>query len=284
MNYKYNEIDYAKLIYEQGFQDKSHMPTELRLAAIYMRRNLGYKPAKLKAEFYAWCSAHIENYSRPLHYKAVNKAINQAVKKGSHLICLPFVPVYTTELHYINNCKITDENGIIYKNSGLCRKLLFTLMVQMKINMSLAAQKGSDSSHSDSYMCYKGGQRKYNELKKAAKLPQQIRINEDIIHHLYTSGLVTPLFGGLIRLDFMNDIYKLDISSQKPAMKVEDFERIGWYFDYYNHEPGMLLCSACGKPFRRKTNRQIYCSDNCAASSNRQHSRERKQQLKGAVV
>ena len=51
LNYKYNEIDYAKLIYEQGFQDKSHMPTELRLAAIYMRRNLGYKPAKLKAEF-----------------------------------------------------------------------------------------------------------------------------------------------------------------------------------------------------------------------------------------
>lgn len=266
MNYKYNEADYAELIYKNGFQSQNHMPAELRLTAIYMRRTLGYKPKKLKEEFEKWCSEHITDYNKASYYKIVNKAINQAVKKGSSLIKLDSIPVYKNEIEYIQHCSIFDEHHSEYENSSLCKKLMFTFMVQLKINHAVSNMRNTDGQTADSIF-FQGGQKKYAAMKKMAGLPEKIKINEDLIHYLYTSGLVTPLHSGLIRIDFMEDIYSLNNSKNTPEIIIEDFDRTGWYFDYYNKEKNIKLCEYCKRPYKKKSNHQKYCSE-CAAIVN----------------
>ena len=102
MDYKYTELDYAKNIYENGFQSEQHRPTELRLVATYMRRVLDYKPKKLREEMYKWCESHIVGYKRELYYKRINSAINKACKKGSMLVNVESVQFYKYEMDYCN--------------------------------------------------------------------------------------------------------------------------------------------------------------------------------------
>lgn len=263
MDYKYNEIEYAQLIYKNGLQSPNHIPAQLRLTATYMRRILGYKPKKLKEEFEKWCSLHIPDYNKASYYKIVNRAINQAVQKNSTLIKLDSVPVYKEELDYLNNCLIFDENHLEYENSCFCRKLMFTLMVQLKINKAVSEMKNREGSVTYSGIYFQGGQKKYTALKKMAKLPDKTKINEDVIHYLYTSGLVTPLHSGVIRLDFMKAVYEMEQSGSEPEIIIDDFDRTGWYFDYYNKEKNITLCEHCKRPYKKKSNHQKYCTE-CA--------------------
>lgn len=273
MNYKYNEADYAELIYKNGFQSPNHMSAELRLTAIYMRRVLGYKPKKLKEEFEKWCMIHIPDYNKASYYKIINKAINQAIKKGSSLIKLNSVCVYKTEIEFIQNCSVLDEKHMQYKHADLCRKLMFAFMIQLKINHAVSKIKNTDKSVENS-MFFQGSQRKYSAMKKMAALPDKIKINEDLIHYLYLSGLVTPLHNGLICIDFMKDIYSLDNSENLPEIIIEDFERTGLYFDYYNKEKNIKLCEYCKRPYKKKSNNQKYCSE-CAVIVNIKKQKQR---------
>ncbi len=273
MNYKYNELDYAEFIYKNGFQSPNHMPAELRLTAIYMRRILGYKPKKLKEEFEKWCMLHIPDYNKASYYKMINKAVNQAVKKGSSLIKLDSISVYKTEIEFIQRCSIFDEKHMQYQYSDLCRKLMFTFMVQLKINQAVSEIKNTDKALNNS-LFFQGSQKKYSTLKKMAALPDKIKINEDLIYYLYLSGLITPLHNGLICIEFMRDIYSLDNSAHLPEIIIEDFERTGLYFDYYNKEKNIRLCEYCKKPYKKKSNNQKYCSE-CAAIVNVEKQKQR---------
>ena len=143
MDYKYDELAYAEMIYKYGFQRNDHLPTELRLVAIYMRRILNYKPKLLRQEFYNWCSLNITNYNPAIHYKIVNRAINQATKKGSGLIHLDHVEIYQSELQYIENIINPKKHLIPEKRWYDCQKLIFTLAVQLKINKFISASKNT---------------------------------------------------------------------------------------------------------------------------------------------
>lgn len=273
MNYKYNEADYAELIYRNGFQSPNHMPAELRLTAIYMRRVLGYKPKKLKEEFEKWCMLHIPDYNKASYYTMINKAVNQAVRKDSSLIRLDSISVYKNEIEFIQHCFIFDEKRMQYQYSDLCQKLMFAFMVQLKINQAVSKLKNTDKASNNSIF-FQGSQRKYSALKKMAALPDKVKINEDLIYYLYLSGLVTPLHNGLICIDFMKDIYSLDNSKNLPEIIIEDFERTGLYFNYYNKEKNIILCEYCKRPYKRKSNNQKYCNE-CAAIVNVEKQKQR---------
>lgn len=269
MNYKYTELDYAKNIYENGFQSEQHRPTELRLVATYMRRILNYKPKKLREELYQWCESNIAGFKGELYYKEIHSAITKACKKGSTLVNIQNIDFYQYELDYINDLHIFGDTDHMeeYQYSYECKKLLFTLLFQMKMNKLITEMKSTDSGFAYEGKYFKGGQKKYSELKKLAKLPEKVKLHEDLINTLWINGLVSPMFNGLIQLNFMEELdailKKKDIDSTTVVLKVTDFESVGWYFDYYNHDKKIIFCKGCGRILKKKSNRQEYCSDEC---------------------
>lgn len=285
MDYKYTELDYAKNIYENGFQSKQHRPTELRLVATYMRRVLNYKPKKLREEMYQWCESHIVEYKRELYYKAINSAISKACQKGSMLINIESIDFYKFEMDYINSLDITDEFDGKKESSYLyeCKKLLFTLLFKMKVNQFIAETKSTEPDFEYKGSYFKGGQKKYAELKKLAKLPEKARINEDIIHTLWINGLVSPMYNGLVKLHFMEELYALEKKEDSDftiVLQIRDFDRVGWYFDHYNQDKKISICKLCGKLYKKRSNRQEYCSDECSKIVDREKAKARMKTLR----
>lgn len=252
-DYKYRELEYAEKIYQEGFVSSIHMKTELRLTAIYMRRVLGYKPKRLKEEFYRWCECHIEQFNPVVHYQLMNTAVRAAVKKGSTLIQIDSISICQPELDYLTGCELLPAGPELDYN---CRKLMFTFLCCFKINRAISELRGADGT-SQNYI-FGGGQKKYSALKKMAGLPAQVKLHEDVIHHLYQSGLITPLHSGLLRLDFMNNITP---GVGTPALTITQLDICGWYFDLYHHKYHILACCGCGKLFRSRTKNanQKYC-------------------------
>lgn len=285
MDYKYTELDYAKNIYENGFQSEQHQPTELRLVATYMRRILNYKPKKLREEMYKWCEQNINGYKKEIYYKRINSAIGKACKKDSMLVNVENIIFYRQEMDYLNDLKIVKDINSKEESeySNDCKKLLFTVIFLMKANKFITETKSMNKKFEYKGKYFKGGQKRYNQLKKLAKLPEKVRINEDIINTLWINHLVTPMFNGLVKLDFMEDIYKIQNSIKKDlleiykndkdayekenekniALCIKDFDSVGWYFDYYNHDKKITFCKECGKIFKKRSNRQECCSDKC---------------------
>lgn len=285
MDYKYTELDYAKNIYENGFQSEQHQPTELRLVATYMRRILNYKPKKLREEMYKWCEQNINGYKKEIYYKRINSAIGKACKKDSMLVNVENIVFYKQEMDYLNDLKIVKDINSKEESeySNDCKKLLFTVIFLMKANKFITEIKSMNKKFEYKGKYFKGGQKRYNQLKKLAKLPEKVRINEDIINTLWINHLVTPMFNGLVKLDFMEDIYKIQNSIKKDlleiykndkdayekenekniALCIKDFDSVGWYFDYYNHDKKITFCKECGKIFKKRSNRQECCSDKC---------------------
>ena len=78
-NYKYNELEYARLIYNKGFQTK-HIPTELRLLVLYYKEVLKLKPKQRMEMIYDYCEKNMPDYKRAKYFKMINRALNQANK------------------------------------------------------------------------------------------------------------------------------------------------------------------------------------------------------------
>lgn len=271
MNYQYRELTYAEQIYKNGFQSPTMLSTELRLVATYMKTVLGYKPSTLKQELQHFCQTHLAGYQEAVHFPLINKALRQAKQKDAVLIDVKQISVSQCALDYINHCHIHPDYE---KESHNCRKILFTLYVQNQIYESLYFAKTPNAVCPDNrILYYKGGSRKYNQLKKSANLPASVRIHEDILYILQKSGLITAMYNGLIRLNYIEAIHELEQTTcSKPAINVINFDNIGWYYDYACKIPRIQLCKHCGQPFYKKANRQLYCSDDCQrAAKNEQN-------------
>ena len=54
MSNKYNELEMAQDLYENGLQNMNNIGNELRLVAIYVRRVLDLKPKQLREQMYGY--------------------------------------------------------------------------------------------------------------------------------------------------------------------------------------------------------------------------------------
>lgn len=276
-DYKYKELTYARQIYENGILSGQHLPTELRLVATYMRRVLNYKPKKLREELEKWCEQHITGFQKELYFKQLNAAVTKACKKDSTLIDIEHVDFFQYELDYLSSLSIMEDidDGRESTYSYDCKKLLFTLLFLTKINR-LAAGKEPESVTPQTQKekaYFQGGARKYCELKRLAKLPDKLKINEDLIHTLWLNGLVSPLYNGLIRLDFLEELNAVERTDAPNAagqdadlpavLRITDYDAAGWYYDYYNKDKKITFCKGCNHIFKKKTNRQEFCGDDC---------------------
>ena len=240
-NYKYNELEYAQLIYNNGFQT-NYIPTELRLLVLYYKEVLKLKPKQRSEQLYEFCEKHMPDYKRAKYFKIINKALKQGSKKEQKLVNIEKINIFQSELDYINSLEIKYD----------FKKVLFTFLVQMKLNKFIYEYK-NEKPYTSKY--FKGGSIKYNNIKKMANLNNSININDDIIYFLNDIGLVKTLHKGLIVLNYLDNCSETgDI-----AIDIKDFENVGWYLDFYNGLKGMVLCKYCGQPFKQTNHDISYC-------------------------
>lgn len=261
---KYNELNMAKDLFLNGLNEQTNIYNELRLVATYMRRYLDYKPKELRLQMYGYSEKFIVGYKREKYYPIINKAINQAIKKGSCLIDIDSIFIYKEELDLINSFDINSN----YEYE--CKKLMFTILTKMKLNRAIFEIRNTDEEKTSSGMFFKGGQRKYNELKKQAKLSEKIRINEDLFHSLYQNKLVTPMYNGLIKFDFMEELNKVE--KKEELIEVKQFDEIGWFYDYLMGDKKIKLCESCNKliKVKSKTKPEKYCEECAKEIQNKQ--------------
>lgn len=256
MDYKYNELEYAKLIYDKGFQTK-HIPTELRLLAVYMRDILEMKPKERREELYKYCEVNIPNYNKAKYFKTINRALQQATKKTNKLITIKEINIYQNEVDYINSIQLTDNH----------KKVLLALLVHKKLSKIVYNIKNADNPDKKDYnmVFFNGGIKIYNNIKKISNIPTSIKLNEDIIHDFLNyrlndadeKYLVTSLHNGLIILNFIDELSE----SGDVAITIKNFNNVGWYLDYYNNVKNIKLCKHCNQPFKQTKNDILYCSE-----------------------
>lgn len=256
MDYKYNELEYAKLIYDKGFQTK-HIPTELRLLAVYMRDILEMKPKKRREELYKYCEVNIPNYNKAKYFKTINRALQQATKKTNKLITIKEINIYQNEVDYINSVQLSDNH----------KKVLLALLVHKKLSKMVYDIKNADNPDKRDYnmVFFNGGTKIYNNIKKISNIPTSIKLNEDIIHDLLNyklndtdeKYLITALHNGLIILNFIDELNE----SGNIPITIKNFNNVGWYLDYYNNIKNIKLCKHCNQPFKQTKNDILYCSE-----------------------
>jgi hypothetical protein len=245
MNYKYNELAYADMIYKNGFQSK-YIPTELRLLVLYFRDVLELKPKEREYETYKFCQINIPNFKKENFFKSINKALKSGLKKEQKLVVVSKIDIYKSELDYINSLDIIQE----YK------KVMFTFLVQLKLTKVVYEYK-YDKEYDSKY--FQGGLKKYNNIKKISNIPHKMSLNDEVINTLNNLGLITILHKGMIYLNYIeNCVDDVDI-----VITITDFENVGLYLDYYNNIKGVIKCENCDKLIKIKNNKQKYCED-CA--------------------
>jgi hypothetical protein len=265
MNYKYNELSYAELIYNNGFQTK-YIPTELKLLVLYFRDVLGLKPKEREFEIYKFCQKYIPNFRKENFFKAINKALKVGAKKEEKLVVVSSVDIYKLELDYINSLDVNQE----YK------KVLFTFLVQLKLNKTVYEYK-YDKEYNNKY--FQGGLKKYNNIKKISNIPHKMSLNDEVINTLNDLKLITILHKGMIYLDYIENC----LEDGEVVITITDFENIGLYLDYHNGIKGVIKCENCGKLIKMKNNKQKYC-DECAREIEKSNWAERKRKQRENVT
>jgi len=202
------------------------------------------KPKERKERLSKFCEKNIENYHRAKYFKIINKALNYASNKKNNLITVEKIDIYNNEVNYINHLNIDYQ----YK------KLMFAFLVQMRLNKYVSEIK-NQKEYISNY--FRGGKSKYKSIKDMANVSGTIKINDDFIHTLSRESykLITILYSGLIRLDFLDNCK----SEGNVVIEIRDYENVGWCFDYYNHVDKVVLCDYCKQPFKQKHKNECYC-------------------------
>ena len=248
MEYKYNELAYAEEIYKNGFLTK-YFATELRLLVLYYRDILDFKPKEREFKIYEFCKRYIPNFRKEKFYKTINRALNTGMKKEQKLISITDIDIYKAELDYINSLDTNQE----YK------KVMFTFLVQLRLNKMIFEYRHDGEEYNMSY--FKGGVKKYNNIKKMSNISVKILLNDEVINSLEKLELVTIVHKGTILLDYIKNCKQEgDI-----AFSITDFDNVGYYLDWYNEENNVIQCEneGCDRLIKKTNNNKKYCPE-CA--------------------
>jgi hypothetical protein len=265
INYKYNELAYAELVFKKGFQTK-HIPTELRLLVLYLRDEVGMKPKEREVAVYQFCKKHITGFKKENFFKKINKALKSGLNKEQKLIVVLKIDIYNKELEYINSFEIPQE----YK------KVMFAFLVQNRLNKAVYEYKFNKVY---SNISFKGGIKKYNNIKKMSNIPIKMLLNDEVINELDKLKLVTILHKGMIILNYIENC----IQEDEVIMTVTDFENVGMYLDCFNNLNGVKKCAGenCDKNIKITNNKNKYCSD-CAREIKMELDRQRMQEVRNS--
>ena len=257
MNYKYKELEYAELIYNNGFQTK-YLPTEMKLLVLYFRDILNMKPKEREFNLYKFCYKYIPDFQKENYYKSIKKALKAGTNKQQKLVTISKVDIHQSELDYINSFDINQE----YK------KVMFTFLTQLKLDKMVYEYKYNKDFNSH---FFSGGKIKYNNIKNISNIPKSMSLNDEVINTLSNLGLITILHRGKIHLNYIKNCVAEPES--EVVLEVTDFDNIGLYLDYYNQIKGIIKCEKCSKIIKASSNNQKFCKE-CGEERERELSRK----------
>lgn len=240
--YKYNEIEYAKVIKDNGFLTK-HRATEMRLLVLYYRDILGYSAKEREKELLKFCKKYDRKFSLSKDYILFDKILKLGCDQKQKLVYIEKIPITLNEFNYINQLDISMP----YK------KVLFTFLVQDKLNKAVYSIR-NDKELSGHF--FSGGSAEYREVKTMSQIPTDINFLEDVLNSFISSGLITPLHTGVIELSFIDKIVPCD----DIKLDVKQYEVAGLYFEYYSDKGKIRLCVNCGTPYKQHNNKHKFCS------------------------
>ncbi|MGG4434586.1 hypothetical protein AAXE64_08490 [Priestia megaterium] len=240
--FPYKERDYAETILKNGFTS-NYINHELKLLVKYYKE-LGKKPKERKELLHEFCEKRLLKYSRVTHFKMINSVLAHGTKKENVLVQIDKIDVTKNEFNFINNFEIDHT----YK------KVLFTLLVLDKLSKQHSVIRNGESSEEH----YFGGGAKYRELSSTSHVKFKKNQNiHSLIGELANHGLVEIKNKGFIKLSFIYSIEETD----EIELSVNDFQRIGLYFDLHTGQEKIKKCECCKVPIKIKGKYAKYCEE-----------------------
>lgn len=256
--YKYNEIEYVEDILQKGFLT-NHIYTEMCLLVLYYRDFLKYKPKQRKETLTRFCEEHWPDYRPEVHYIMINRALRVA-DKHVRLVSVGYVNVFQKDLDVIDSFAVSHDH----------KKLLFTLLVSLRLDRYYRMLKFDKEYTSNIFY---GTDSVMRNVRKLACIPGSKDLNLTLIPDLVDAGAITPLHRGRLYLRYMDEC----TDSSECVLEVTCYDNIGLYYDLYKEVKGVSLCSICGKPYKKNSNRQMRCPD-CREQADRETYNKYKQE------
>lgn len=237
----FNEEKYALDILSKGFMSNKQ-GLELFILAKYYRFKCSKNKKECKELLKQFCETQTDDYKNSDLYKKVNATIEKAYGKDAVFLNIKHIEFNEYELSYINSLNI----------SPVCKQVLFCLWCCNKLNIK--------AGQSDKWVNIS-----YTELKKFCNLSNGNMIK--IMNELYTNNLIFVSDRCAICLTFLEnyDIYFNECvhTTLSPVKSywVEDFKTCGLWWQKFNGNKKVIVCSDCGVLTIRNSNRQKYCKD-----------------------
>jgi hypothetical protein len=260
--FRYNEKEYAELILKNGFLTQYHR-YELKILVKYFKEELGEKASERKKLIYEFCENNIVNFNRVKYFKMINSALAYGSKRINKLILINSIPIVDKEIEYINGLELDDTH----------KKIMFTLLVKIKLNKEISKQISGESSK---YNFFGGKNESYKEIFDMSKLSSEYNINS-LINDLSNSRYVEVRTRGKINLLFIDNIKFSD--NDKIIFNVSNFDNVGYYFEWFNGNDKFIKCgnNGCEEIIKKTNGNMKYCI-NCATEKEKTRKREWKRQ------
>lgn len=241
MQFNYKEKDYAEHLEKKGFVSK-HRQSELNILAAYWYSEKGIKGTKLKEKITEFCKKYDINFRPTRDYGMISKALKQAAKRA--LVQIDSVPVYKEELQWIEDVPL----GRVFQ------KALFVILIQKRLE-NMVRLGNEEGLIQPLVPVLSTNTKKFKDMIKAGGFPAKTNFDKDIIFELSQRGLVTPLYGGKVALDYFKSL------PQNVTMvhEIEEFDEVGAVYDYWLGDRKAMKC-ACGAIFWKKSNRHKQCA------------------------
>ncbi len=252
MDYKYNEKEYGKAIFEKGFQS-DFIKYELVVLVKYLKF-LKYNKKDTEKFLYEFCEKYIEGFNKVQYFKIIDKAIKDGRKTNNKLIEIKEIMITKNEMEYIDFLDIEYN----YK------KLLLAFLVRKKIALEIHKLSNPEAVFST---YFNGSKKSYKEIFQMANIGSGYKVDL-MINELVEKGILISIIKGDIVLDYINNINK---ENDEVYEVIKDFDNVGFVFDYYKRINNIKKCDCfekCGSYIKITTSNKKYCAK-CRKEVNR---------------
>lgn len=265
VGHKYNELEYAKEIFENGFKS-TFLRYELVVLVKYLKY-LGYSKKDTENFLYPFCEKYISGFNKVKYYRVIDGAIKDGRKKKNPLIIIKDIPILISELEYIDKLDIDNEH----------KKLILTFLIKKKISLEIHKLINKEAKIS---AYFEGSKKKFKEIFTCSNIIGKYKVDL-MVNTLVNKEIVTSTYDGNIILDFINEIEKNNKKDEVyHILKSEDFENIGLIFDCYKGTNRITKCEVCGKIIKGKGKKNNKYCENCAKEKIKERDRKRKEKLR----